>query len=164
MKNHTELAAQGRYDEAYFALLARVEQLEHVCGYRDGIPPLAGLPPQATRVLWLLALPRGEDSVVTNRRLWEALWGEQDDPPDGRDSLKVQIHRIRRWLPKHLPAVSIETRWGVGYCLRSKALVRALFERAARASSPEHSFHQNVLHRPLAPQAAQHQLVDGVPG
>jgi DNA-binding winged helix-turn-helix (wHTH) protein len=164
MKSHGDLAAEGRYEEAYFAVLARVEQLEHLCGYRDGIPPLAGLPPQATRVLWLLALPRGDDSVVTNRRLWEALWGEQDDPPDGRDSLKVQIHRIRRWLAANLPAVSIETRWGVGYCLRSKALVRALFDHMARASSPEHSVHQDILHGPFTPQTAQHQLVDGVSG
>lgn len=165
MKTHAELAARGRYQDAYEAALARIEQLEDVLGLGRPLPILDGLSPQCNQILWLLSRPRGEKAAVSHDRIWLHLWGEQTDPPLGDATIKVQIWRLRKWLRANAPQIKITTVYGAGYCLQNKDEVRRWYADAAAAASPsEHSLHQNVLHRPLAPQTTQHQLVDGVPG
>lgn len=134
------------FERAYYQALARIEQLEAIVALQDSQTHLPGLGPQTAYVFRLLARPQAEYALCSTERLWVALWGDRDEPPDGNAALKVQIHKLRAWLRKHAPDVWIETRWGSGYCLRNKVRARALLEHGL---SPKHGFEQHVLHAAL---------------
>ena len=95
-------------DQRIEALEDRVAFLEDALGFSYNAPPEIGLTQVEERILGVILKSR----VATKERLFAAIWGDDNDPPE-EHVLAVHAHRIRRKLAAH--GIAMHSMYRVGY-------------------------------------------------